>query len=471
MKICLILEGSYPYVRGGVSTWVDGMMRSMPEHEFILWTIADSEEKGGKFVYELPDNVIEVHENFMDAGLNLRVRKNKNVKFSDKEKALFSELIRTRNPDWDTLLDSFGDGKNNPVEYFMSEDFLTILKDFSKEEYPFAGFTDLFWTIRSMFLQLFYLVSRPYPEADIYHSISTGYAGVIGGMASKKYQKPFILTEHGIYTREREEEILRADWVVSYFKEMWISVFYMFSKFAYQQADRVTSLFERASLIQQDIGCPPEKCDVVANGIPYDVFANIPSKKPNDWIDIGAIIRLAPIKDIKTMIYTFSRLKLENRNVRLHVLGGIDDEEYYQECLALVDYLKVKDILFKGVVDVKEYMKKLDFTLLTSISEGQPLSILESFASGRPVIATDVGCCKELIEGNESDTFGEAGICVPPMHQADLLQALMKISQDEELRKSMGLAGQRRVKEYYAHEEMVKNYNQVYQKAVSGWQE
>ena len=69
MKICFILEGSYPYVRGGVSTWVDGYIRSMPEHEFVLWTIADQEEKSGKFVYELPKNVVHVHENFLNTSL------------------------------------------------------------------------------------------------------------------------------------------------------------------------------------------------------------------------------------------------------------------------------------------------------------------------------------------------------------------------------------------------------------------
>ena len=63
----------------------------------------------------------------------------------------------------------------------------------------------------------------------------------------------------------------------------------------------------------------------------------------------------------------------------------------------MIEQLSVKDILIVGNTNVIEYMRKLDFTVLTSISEGQPLSILESMASGRPVISTDVGCCHELI--------------------------------------------------------------------------
>ena len=54
----------------------------------------------------------------------------------------------------------------------------------------------------------------PPPEADVYHSISTGYGGILATLGSLTYDKPLFLTEHGIYTREREEELLRAKWVL-----------------------------------------------------------------------------------------------------------------------------------------------------------------------------------------------------------------------------------------------------------------
>jgi polysaccharide biosynthesis protein PelF len=325
LKICLILEGSYPYVRGGVSTWVHGVIQAMPEHEFVLWTIADTEDIRGQFKYEIPDSVIDIHENALSSSLNLRIQNNPNLRLSKKEKKAVSKLLKRGNPEWRTLLESFHGQENKSVEFFISEEFLSILKDFSKDEFPYAGFKDLFWTIRSMYLPLLYLIGQPMPEADLYHSASTGYAGVLGALASMKYNKPYVLTEHGIYTREREEEILRSDWVVSYFKDLWISMFYMFARLAYQHAHSVTSLYQRASLTQQDLGCPPSKCEVVANGLRVERFANIPPKEENGWVDIAAIVRFAHIKDIKTMIYTFSRLKQEFKNARLHLLGGVDD--------------------------------------------------------------------------------------------------------------------------------------------------
>jgi glycosyltransferase involved in cell wall biosynthesis len=323
-----------------------------------------------------------------------------------------------------------------------------------------------------MFLPLMYLMGQPFPEADLYHSPSTGYAGVLGGLASMKHDKPFVLTEHGIYTREREEELLRSDWIIPYFKDLWISTFYMFSRFAYQQAHRVTSLYQDASIIQQELGCNLEKCEIIGNGLDYSPFSNIPIKASDGWIDIAAIVRFAPIKDIKTMIYTFYRLKQEMKQVRLHILGGIEDEEYYHECVELIDYLQVKDIEITGSVDVVQYLEKIDFTLLTSISEGQPFAILESMAGRRPVVATDVGSCRELIEGRDAvDQLGHAGICVPPMHQSALLQALLEMCLYGEKRTKMGEIGFKRVKTYYNYEIMINNYLEAYNRAILKWQE
>jgi glycosyltransferase involved in cell wall biosynthesis len=197
----------------------------------------------------------------------------------------------------------------------------------------------------------------------------------------------------------------------------------------------------------------------------------VPKKQPNDWIDIAGIVRFAPIKDIKTLIYTFSRLKQELSNVRLHILGGIEDEEYYQECMHLIDFLKVEDIIVPGIVDVVKYLENIDFTVLTSISEGQPFAILESMAARRPVVSTDVGSCRELIEGDEGDLLGHAGICVPPMHQSELLRALLDLCENPATIQKMGDIGYSRIENFFTMEIMIENYRTVYTKVMESWQE
>ena len=77
MRICLVLEGCYPYVYGGVSTWMHSYIEAMKEHEFVLWVIGAKAEDRGKFVYDLPDNVVEVHEVFLDDALRLSVNERK----------------------------------------------------------------------------------------------------------------------------------------------------------------------------------------------------------------------------------------------------------------------------------------------------------------------------------------------------------------------------------------------------------
>ena len=118
-----------------------------------------------------------------------------------------------------------------------------------------------------------------------------------------------------------------------------------------------------------------------------------------------------------------------------------------------------------------KYMEKLDFTILTSISEGQPLSVLESMAATRPCVTTDVGCCRELLDGRPDDLFGEAGYCVMPMYREGLAEAMEKMCRSRRRRLRMGMAGKHRVETYYRQEIMMKKYRALYEEVMREWQE
>ncbi len=459
----MVLEGSYPYVYGGVSSWTHQYIQAMPDVEFVLWCIGAKSENKGKFKFQLPENVKEVHEVFLDDALRQKMDKKK-IKITEEQRQAMVQLFQCEETNWDALFELFQEQQTNPVSLLMGNEFLTMLIEICQEKYPYISFVDYFYTIRSMMLPELYLMTREVPEADIYHATATGYSGILASLGKWKYNKKMILTEHGIYTREREEELLRATWVLPYFRQQWINLFYTFSKCAYQHADYVTALFKRANHTQEELGCPPEKLSVTSNGIRYERFCNIPLKKPDGYVDIGAVVRIAKIKDIKTMIYAFAEVKADVPNARLHIMGDVDDKEYFEECKLLIKQLSIKDIIFTGVVNVIEYMEKIDFTILTSISEGQPLSVLESFAAGRACVTTDVGCCKELLE--DSDGFGEAGICVPPMHKERLAQAMTLLCRDEELRVQMGEAGKKRAEASYTHEISMNRYRELYKEAL-----
>ena len=470
MRICLILEGCYPFINGGVSTWMHQYIREMPEHEFVLWVIGAKAEDRDKFVYTLPDNVSEVHQVFLDDALRVKDSGVFRHRFTAEERKALRDLVSSDHPDWDLLFDMYQVRRINPMSDLKSESFLEILTKTCEEEFPFIAFSDAFHSVRSRLLPILYLLGTEIPQADVYHAICTGYGGMLAAMGAHINKKPLLLTEHGIYTREREEEIIRAKWVARAFKPHWVRFFYMLSDLVYSRAFRVTSLFTRAMYTQIDMGCAPEKCRVVENGISYERLCDIPLKQEDGIVDIGAVVRLAPIKDIKTMIYAFFELTCRRDDVRLHIMGGVDDEEYAAECYALVEQLGIGDkILFTGRVNIVEYFEKLDFTLLTSISEGQPLSVLESFAARRPCVTTDVGCCNELLDGAPGDTLGKAGYFVPPMQRERLADAMELLCESRELRLKMGEIGQRRAYEYYRYNIMLTKYRNLYKEVENEW--
>ena len=466
MRICLILEGSYPYTHGGVSSWTHQMINAMKEHEFVLWVIGPRAVDKGKFFYEIPDNVVEVKEVFLDDALRIKPDKKRLVMKEEEKKAL-GDLLDCEHPDWEVLLRLFQDEHVNPSSFLMSEEFLEVLQKLCDEKYPYVPFANTFHTMRSMLLPVLYMMMQEVPKADLYHTICTGYAGIMAVAAGYKTNNPVLLTEHGIYSREREEEIIRAQWVQPAFKRQWIKFFYMLSDAIYSRARKVTSLFDRAMKTQIELGADPDKCFVIPNGIRYERFCDIPLKPDDGIIDIAAVIRIAQIKDVKSLIYAFHELKSKRSDVRLHILGGVDEDEYYEECLNLVDTLSLKDdIIFAGQVDVVEYMKKIDFTVLTSISEGQPLSVLESLAARRPCVTTDVGCCRDLLEGGPGDQFGVAGFLAPPMHREGIAHAMDKMCRSKKDREKMGEVGQRRVDAYFRHENMIKLYADLYKSVI-----
>lgn len=283
MRICLILEGCYPYVNGGVSSWMHNYINEMTEHEFVLVTIGANAESRGNFKYELADNVVEVKEVFLDDAFQVSGNSNFKEIFNDTERQALKDLLSCQSPDWEVLFDIFNQRQVNPSDFLRSRLFLELLTEIVEEKHQNQAFADLFHTTRSMLLTVLYLMTQDMPKADVYHSIATGYAGLLASLGSYQHQAPLLLTEHGIYTREREEEILRSDWVLPTMKRQWIQFFYMLSNLIYDKAECVTSLYTKAKFIQEEVGCDIEKCRVISNGIHYDRFSAIPLKE--GWLD------------------------------------------------------------------------------------------------------------------------------------------------------------------------------------------
>lgn len=467
MRVCIVSEGCYPYTIGGVSGWIHNMIQSFPNLEFILVNIVSSREQRGRFIYELPDHVTQVYEVYLqdqDWSRN-RGRRKSHLKLEEREWRALRSLMLNRQVEWNVLFELFRREEISPDELLMGEDFFRIAVEVYEERYTQIMFSDFLWTLRSMYVPLFLVMKQEVPEADVYHCVATGYAGVIGSMAAHFYGSRLLLSEHGIYTREREEELVRATWLDGLYKDIWIEQFHKMSNLVYRRADVVTSLYGRARQLQLELGCPKEKTRIIPNGIDEKRLQGLPGKgkEEADRIYVGAILRVTPIKDVKTLLRAFADAVKEVPQLKLWVMGSLEEEpEYVEECRELLRMQGTEDVVFTGNVDIREYLGRMDFTILTSISEGQPLAVLESYAAGKPVIATDVGNCRELIYGEEGDTFGTAGILTHIMNQKEITAAMVELALHPQEREAMGKCGRDRMMAGYRIEQMQSAYQKLY---------
>ena len=477
MRVCFVAEGCYPYVVGGVSSWIHNMIRSFPTVDFSILAIIPGREMSGKFIYELPENVREIREvclNDLDWG-----KKKKGFRLPKAGRDAIRSLVMDQDPDWDGVFDCFKGRDLSLNDLLMGEDFFKTVRELYDREYPEITFTDFLWTMRSVYLPLFQVLNADVPEADIYHCVATGYSGVLGCMARHFHGGEVLLTEHGIYTREREEELIKAEWVEGFYKSIWIEHFKKMSRLAYERAAFVTSLFEHASELQAALGCPAEKQLIIPNGIRADIFAGAPGKteeeKKAGFIEVGAFVRLAPIKDIKTLIQAFHEAKQQVPALRLWIMGPDEDKTYAAECRDYVEQLRLKDVFFTGMIKTAEYIGKMDFTILTSISEGQPLTILEGYAAGKPAIATDVGNCRGLLYGENGDTLGEAGILTHIMRPGEIAAAMVELARHPQRTERMGRIGYERLISKYTIRHMHEAYGRLYSRLAERtgitWQE
>ena len=135
MKVCLVAEGCYPYVVGGVSGWINSLIKSFPNIEFILLAIVANRSQRGKFVYELPENLTQVYELYLDdcewdEGRKTRKSRRK-ARLSRKEYEEVLNMVLNRKTDWGVVFDLFHHGGISVDSFLMGPDFFEIARECS----------------------------------------------------------------------------------------------------------------------------------------------------------------------------------------------------------------------------------------------------------------------------------------------------------------------------------------------------
>lgn len=485
IDVCLLLEGTYPYVAGGVSTWVHQLISAMKDIKFGIVYIAPHSDPTRVIKYDMPQNVIYLKDIFLhDYDLTATSCKKPRESDFDLIENFYSGILKNQYEYFSDFVALFQG--ETPVfdipSFFSSKKIWNLLVKFHDQIDENLSFIDFFWTWRSTHLPLLQILRASVPEAKVYHSVSTGYAGLLGALVRSQYLSKYFLTEHGIYTHERMLEIAQSDWIyerkqqgyraerdLSFFKKFWIKMFSVMSKVSYFYADQIFTLYEGNKLREILEGAKEERIRVIPNGIDLNRFEKI-KRIRHKTPSIGLIGRVVAIKDIKTFIQSAKIVLQKLPDAEFFVIGPTNEEEdYYQDCKALVEVLDLTDkIKFTGRANIDDYLSFLDVVVLTSISEAQPYVILEANFCGIPIVATDVGACREMLDGRteQDKAIGKSGLISEVSNPYDTADKILNILNNPELYESMALAGKERVRKYYDQDSLLSRYLNIYEKNI-----
>ncbi len=492
VDVMLLLEGTYPYVAGGVSSWVSQMIRGFPQLRFHIVFIGSREQDYGKPRYEIPDNVVAITHQYLFSdtllpppeelrgdpptadlvdSLHVLLREGQ-----DRDSR--SELLRISLQAMRDKLD---------LNYFLhSQDSWSYIASQYEARCTDPSFVDYFWTVRTMHTPIWTLatLARELPPANVYHSVSTGYAGYLGAILSRMHDKPLVLSEHGIYTKERRIELFSSTWIhdntpmlertagdAGYFRQLWIRLFESFGRMCYDSADPVVALYEANRMRQIADGADPLTTCCIPNGIDLEAYAAARALRPADPPPVMCLIgRVVPIKDVKTFIRAVRVARNRLPGIQGWIAGPQDeDPDYVRECRELAESLQLgENLRFLGFQRTAELLPKVGLVVLSSISEGLPLVLLEGFAAGVPAVTTDVGSCRQLLLGlgPEDEALGAAGSLVGIADAQSLGVECAALLGDPARWRAASASAMARVERYYTQELMFDLYRAVYQDAL-----
>jgi glycosyltransferase involved in cell wall biosynthesis len=481
LDVVIFCEGTYPYVSGGVSSWIHALISGMPELTFGLVFLAPTRNFNRHLKYKLPPNVRELVELYIYDLALVETPEQGDVQAAWKAvEDFFAGLARGKVTHFDRLLAALcpksGPSLISLSELAYSRQSWNILLRTYNQHGPDVSFVDFFWTWRFIHFPLFQLLNAPILEARVYHTVTTGWSGFLATLARLRSGRPMVLTEHGIYTNERRIEVVTADWIhveafhrgeradsLGVLKTLWINLFQSLGQLCYDWADSIYTLFEDNRRLQLEAGAPAEKIEIIPNGVMVPPVSRASKEEP---FRIGFVGRVVPIKDVKTFLLACRQVQAGEPEARVYVIGPTEeDPDYFQECLSLSQSLGLEGfVTFTGPQNVQQWYPTLDVLVLTSVSEGQPLVILEAYCYEVPCVATEVGCCSELIFGREGEDrqLGAAGFVTPVASPRETAAAILQLAHSPELRQRQGMAGRRRVERYYDQVMMLERYRRVY---------
>ncbi len=474
MRIGLIGEGTYPVSKGGVSTWTDQLLTRLPDHEFAIVTLVGHDRQ---IRWDVPHNVTDVTLVSMWDPIPRSPRYVGQVQERSRVRQALSRLwsaalpgdaSETANLDLARGgLRTLADERRVPLSVLLSREGSAepLLRHWTLHRSTRPWLPPLTLSqaaeVARIADRMLGVMDAAWPAVDVLHIASNGPAALLGLVRHWRDGTPIVLTEHGIYLRERYIALtsLKLAWPVRYALMRLITVM---CQLTYAESAILAPVSHFNAGWERRLGADDARIVTVHNGADTSAFSPITTEP--DVPTVSFVGRIDPLKDLHTLIGAFALVHQAIPAARLRLFGPtpVGNEAYHAGLLAYAAERGLTDaITFEGgVPTARPALEAGHVVALSSISEGLPFTVIEAMMSGRATVNTDVGGVAEC-----TGRDGTAGIVVPPRDPEAFAAALIELLTDDGRRQAMGAAARERAHAMFDLSLFERRFREIYDAA------
>jgi glycosyltransferase involved in cell wall biosynthesis len=463
-RVLMTTEGTYPYAVGGVSSWCDVLVRGLPHFRWQVLPIVAGGRRRPQ-LFELPANAtvvppIDLWSQELPTG---RPRLRRHRASDEWPRALARSLLSWSEPEDDALLRTLVACRGRPEAVRRSfrsprgwRSFLAVLEELRRELAEEAGHPPAIDALDAARLyQALYWVARTAavetPPVDVLHVTAAGWSAIPALVDKALHGTPLLLTEHGVYLREAYLNSARSG-ASPGARFAATRLARGLARAAYAHADVVAPVTDANARWEEGLGVDRTTIRVVYNGV-EPPSTTVSSPRTGTVVSVG---RIDPLKDVHTMLRVAKEVVERIPEVRfLHYGPAPAGDTYADSCRLLHERLGLGErFRFMGKTDDPgAAFRSADVVLMTSISEGLPLAVLEAMSEARPVVATAVGGVPDVVRG--------CGLLAPPGDAHGLAAGVVALLRNPGLASHLGARGAERVRRRFARGACVASYAQL----------
>ena len=485
LSVLLTTEGTYPFHKGGVSTWCHALTRQLSEVDFTILAVAMHPYLERS--YELAPNVcdlITVPLWGTEDPAEYRRHASTADFLRNRWRTTSAVVMRRFVPLYERFLTETMAPRSQPAgvadtvvrmhEYFAEFDYYSsmtapevwdtfvyqVTRAAADADQPVPSLGELAEAWR-LLMRLLTVLTAPIPPTDLTHSAAAAFCGLPCVIAKVRARTPYILTEHGAYLREQYLNLGRS--IRSAFVRWFLlRVIAAVVDVNYAYADLLTPVCRFNTRWERWRGVEEERIQVIYNGVDPARFS--PADERTARADRPLVVNLGlifPLKGQLDLIEAASQVRQSVPDVEFRFYGSPSDSKYYAECQDRIKQLDLeRTVVFAGsTTEPWEVYRRADVVAMASISEGFPYALIESMLSGAAIAATDVGGVREAL--------GSTGMLVPPCDPPSMAKAITALLSSQSDRRRLGEMARARALQYFTEDKFVHQYRECYQRLAA----